>query len=178
MVRKFKEIGHILRCAVSVAGVRQLDVRVSELIEEWVNHGFNGGKALSRRVLKQFRDQVDRVRISLPKDLRFVSLRCLLFRAEGLSYLVEWMGLDLREFVLHVVRVHGADLITRGRSEHFDDFHELVDTGFSGEKRLTEHQLCHDATSRPHICNMSAAVQLFSFMSTYQSWWCSSSRRR
>ena len=48
------------------------------------------------------------------------------------------MGLDLREFVLHVVRVHGADLVARGRAEHFDDFHELVDTRLAGEERLAE----------------------------------------
>ena len=72
------------------------------------------------------------------------------------------MGLDLREFVLHVVRVHGADLVARGRAEHFDNFHELVDTRLAGEERLAEHQLCHDATSRPHICNMSAEAPLLS----------------
>jgi hypothetical protein len=74
MVAEFEEVGHILRCAIGVAGVRQLEVRISELIEEWVNHGLNCGKTLSRRVLEQFRDQVDRVRVSLPKDLRIVSL--------------------------------------------------------------------------------------------------------
>lgn len=74
MVGKFEEIGHILRCTVGVAGVRQLDVRISELIEEWVNHCLNCGKTLGRRVLEQFRDQVDRIRISLPKDLQIVSL--------------------------------------------------------------------------------------------------------
>ena len=54
MVAEFEEVGHILRCAIGVAGVRQLEVRISELIEEWVNHGLNCGKTLSRRVLEQF----------------------------------------------------------------------------------------------------------------------------
>jgi hypothetical protein len=57
-----------------VAGVRQLNVRISELIEEWVNHSLDCGKTLGRRVLEQFRDQVDRVRISLPKDLEKTSV--------------------------------------------------------------------------------------------------------
>jgi hypothetical protein len=67
------------------------------------------------------------------------------------SHLVERVRLDLRELVFHVVRVHGTDLIACGCAEHFDDFHELVDTGLAREKWLTEHQLSHDATSRPHI---------------------------
>lgn len=76
------------------------------------------------------------------------------------THLVEGMGLDLREFVLHVVRVHGADLVARGRAEHFDDFHELVDTRLAGEERLSEHEFGHDTASGPHICFMSANCSL------------------
>jgi hypothetical protein len=40
--------------------------------------------------------------------------------------------LDLREFVLHVVRVHRLDLFTRRGTEHLDDFDELVDSARRG----------------------------------------------
>ena len=54
MVAEFKEVGHILRCAIGVAGVGQLDVGIPELIEEWVDHGLDSGQTLSRGVLEQF----------------------------------------------------------------------------------------------------------------------------
>ena len=47
------------------------------------------------------------------------------------------MRLDLREFVLHVVGVHGADLVARRRTQNLDNLDELVDTGFSWEKGLS-----------------------------------------
>ena len=55
------------------------------------------------------------------------------------------MRLDLWELVLHVVRVHRLDLLARGRAEHLDDLHELVDAALTGEERLAEHELGHDA---------------------------------
>lgn len=42
--------------------------------------------------------------------------------------------LDLRELVLHVVGVHGLDLLTRRGAEHLDDLDELVDTAYDSEK--------------------------------------------
>jgi hypothetical protein len=62
------------------------------------------------------------------------------------SYLVEWVRLNLREFVLHVIRVHGTDLVARGCAENFDDLDKLIDTRFAGEQRLPEHELGHYAT--------------------------------
>ena len=90
--------------------------------------------------------------------------------------------LDLRELVLHVVRVHRLDLLTRGGTEHLDDLDELVDSAKAGmkcdpsdlpqipagkpqargengprlsrEQRLTEHQLRHDTARRPDVCEM------------------------
>lgn len=67
------------------------------------------------------------------------------------SDLIERMRLDLRELVLHIVGVHGADLIACRSAQHFDDLHQLVDTGFTREERLTEHQLSHHAACRPDI---------------------------
>ena len=74
VVGELEKVGHVLGCATGVTGVGELDVGIPELIEEWVHHSLDSGKTLSRRVLEQFRDQVDRVRVSLPKDLRIVSL--------------------------------------------------------------------------------------------------------
>lgn len=68
------------------------------------------------------------------------------------TYLTERVRLDLGKFMLHVVGIHGADLIASGRAEDFDDLHELVDTGLAREQWLSKHELGHDTTSRPHIC--------------------------
>lgn len=46
------------------------------------------------------------------------------FRSE---YLAPLTGLDLGEFELGVVGIHGADFFSGGRAEHLDDFDELVD---------------------------------------------------
>ena len=67
-------------------------------------------------------------------------------------YFRKWMWFDLWELVLHIVRVHRANLIARRSAEHFDDLDELIDTGFTREERLSEHQLCHNTSRRPHIC--------------------------
>lgn len=67
------------------------------------------------------------------------------------AYLAERVRLDLWELVLHVVGVHGADLIAGGCSQHLDDLYQLVNARLAWEKRLSEHQLCHDATCRPDI---------------------------
>ncbi len=61
------------------------------------------------------------------------------------------MRLDLRELVLHVVRVHRLDLLARGRSEHLDDLYELVDPALSWEERLPEHELRHHASGGPDV---------------------------
>jgi hypothetical protein len=48
-------------------------------------------------------------------------------------YPIEGMGFDLRELMFHVIRIHGSYLFLRRSSENFDDFDELIDTGFSRE---------------------------------------------
>lgn len=58
---------------------------------------------------------------------------------QDFSYLRERMGLDLGELVLHVIRVHSADLLAGWGSQNLDNLHKLVDTRFTGEKRLTKH---------------------------------------
>jgi len=49
------------------------------------------------------------------------------------TYPVERMRFDLREFVFHVIRVHGPYLFFGGCSEDFDDFHQLIDARFARE---------------------------------------------
>jgi len=50
---------------------------------------------------------------------------------------VEWMRLDLRELVLHVIWIHRPNLVSGRSSEDFDDFYQLIDAGFAREERLT-----------------------------------------
>ena len=68
------------------------------------------------------------------------------------AYLVEGMRLDLRELVLHVVGIHGTDLLARGRAQDLDNLHELIDARLPGKEGLPEHELGHDASGRPHVC--------------------------
>jgi hypothetical protein len=43
------------------------------------------------------------------------------------------MGLDLRELVLHVVRIHRLDLFPGRRAKDLDNLYKLIDTTLSGE---------------------------------------------
>lgn len=54
--------------------------------------------------------------------------------------------------MLHVVGIHGADLVASRSSQNLDDLDQLVDTRLTGEQRLTEHKLSHDTASGPDIC--------------------------
>ena len=80
-------------------------------------------------------------------------------KSANAAYLVEGMGLDLREFVLHVIRIHRPDLISSRRPQNLDDFHQLIDTGFTGEKWLAEHKFRHNASGGPHICRSVRSSQ-------------------
>ena len=66
------------------------------------------------------------------------------------------MRLDLRELVLHVVRVHSLDLLARRRTEHLDNLNELVNSALAGEQGLAQHQLRHDTASGPDVCGAKA----------------------
>jgi len=71
--------------------------------------------------------------------------------------LLPWERLDLREFVLGVVGVHGENLLTGWGTEDFDDLDQLVDTALSWEDGLAEHELSDDAADGPDI-NVSAIL--------------------
>ena len=68
-------------------------------------------------------------------------------RKNAETYLLEGVRLDLRELVLHVVRVHRLDLLPRRGAEHLDNLDELVDATLAWEQRLAEHELRHDTSS-------------------------------
>jgi hypothetical protein len=137
---------HIPRGAVGVTRVRQTSAWVPQLIEEGVDHGINGRQPLSRRVFQQLGDQIDRIRIGLPEHLYMRKLGSQWIRG-FFTYLTERMRLDLGELVLHVVGVHGTNLISGRRAEDFNDLHELVNTRLSREQGLTKHELCHHTAS-------------------------------
>lgn len=69
-------------------------------------------------------------------------------------YLVKRMRLDLREFMLHVVWIHSLDLLTSWGTKDFDDLDKLVNTRFTREKRLAQHQFRHDTSGGPHIYDL------------------------
>lgn len=147
---KVEKVRKILATTVRMSGIGQASIGISQLIKEWVYHRFDCRESLCGRVLEQARDQIDRVWIRLAENLGRYKCPILGLPARY-AYLAERMRLDLREFVLHVVRIHRTDLVTRRRSQNFDDLDQLVNARFSWEKWLPKHQLSHDATSRPDI---------------------------
>ena len=69
MVVEVEELRHVLGGTSRVARVGESGVGVSQLVEEGVNHGFNGGQTLCRRVLKELGNEIDGTRVSLAEDL-------------------------------------------------------------------------------------------------------------
>ena len=105
---------------------------------------------MRRCVLQQLRDEVDGAGIGLPENLRLVSYLPSHTEASG-GYLIKGMRLDLRELVLHVIGVHGANLIPCRCSQDLDDLDKLVDARLAGKQRLSEHEFGHDTAGRPNI---------------------------
>lgn len=159
MVRKVEEIWQILVRSVGVARVRQLRGWIPELVEEWMHHGVNCRQALCRRVLEQLRNQVDRIWVGLTEHLHQRQFRVFFLMHICRHYLAEWMRLDLWKLMLHVVRIHSANLVASRSTKHLDYLHQLVDARLSWEERLTEHELCHDATSGPDIYESSVGAR-------------------
>mmetsp|Transcript_23299 Transcript_23299/g.48727 ORF Transcript_23299/g.48727 Transcript_23299/m.48727 type:complete len:208 (+) Transcript_23299:663-1286(+) len=69
-------------------------------------------------------------------------------RSEDLAPLTR---LDLGEFELGVVGVHGGYFLAGGRAEDLDDFDELVYARVTGEEGLAKEKLGTDAALRPNI---------------------------
>ena len=121
MTSKIEQNWKILQWAVWMSGIWQASVWVSELVEEWMNHGVYRGQTLSRSILKKAGNQLNGIIVCLAKDF------------------VEWVGLDLRKCVLHVVRIHCSNLITGWGSKNLDNLHQLIDARFSWEQWLPKH---------------------------------------
>ena len=60
------------------------------------------------------------------------------------AYFREGVRFDLWELVLHIIRIHGLDLLPRRCPQNLDDLHQLVDAALTREQGLTQHQLGHD----------------------------------
>lgn len=122
-----------LQLASSMPRIREFGIRIAELIKEGVNHRINGPEALRRSVFEEFGNQVDCISVGLAEDL------------------AERVWLDLREFVFHIVGVHGSDLLASRCTQNLDNLNQLVDARLTGKQWLAKHQFCHDATRGPYI---------------------------
>lgn len=107
---EIKQSWEVTDLARAMSGIGQLSVGIPEFVEEWMHHGVNGSLSLSGCILEKSRDEINGVGVSLAENL-----------AEGVR-------LDLRELVLHVVGVHGTDLLSCGSSKDLDDFDKLINT--------------------------------------------------
>lgn len=101
-----------------MARIGKASTWIPQFVEEWLAHGINRRQSLSRRVLQESRDQFNCVRRGLPE------------------HLIERVRLDLGEFVFHIIRIHGPNLVSGRCAEDLDDLNKLVDTGLAREKRL------------------------------------------
>ena len=61
------------------------------------------------------------------------------------------MRLDLGEFEVRVVGVHGVDLFTRRRADYLDNFNELVNVGLARKDWGAEQHFSEHAAKGPHI---------------------------
>lgn len=174
VMSEIKEVGHLLGGSARVTRVRKASVGIAQLVEERMSHRLDGRQSLRRRVLEQPGDQIYRVGIRLTENLRekwdqshalmgMEMERVLSVTVPirlGTAYLAERVRLDLRELVLHVVGIHGPDLIPGRCSQNLDDLDKLVDARLAGEERLAQHELGHDAASRPHVCEIDQSARL------------------
>ena len=123
MSREIKENGQVLSWIVVMARIGEAGGRIPEFVEEGVAHGLDGRQALRGSVLQKCRNQVDSLRGSFPEYLGLNNQHPTRWAIGSDSYLIEGMRLDLREFVLHVIGVHGPDLLAGGSAKNLDDFH-------------------------------------------------------
>lgn len=75
MTSEVEEGRKIAGWSIGMTRVGETGVGISQLIEERMSHGLDSGKTLSRGVLQESSDQVDRLVGSFAEDLRFESAR-------------------------------------------------------------------------------------------------------
>ena len=73
MPGEIKKIGKLPCCPGRVTRVRQPSIRISQLVEEGLNHGIDGRKSLCRRVLEKGRNEINGVVRRFAKHLDPVS---------------------------------------------------------------------------------------------------------
>lgn len=61
------------------------------------------------------------------------------------------MALDLREFEFGVVWIHLLDLISRRRTQYFNDLNQLIDARISRKDRLAQKQFGQHTARTPDI---------------------------
>ena len=69
VVVEVEELRHVLGRTSRVARVGEASVGISQLIEEGVNHGFNGGQTLCRCVFEKLGNEIDGAWVGLAEDL-------------------------------------------------------------------------------------------------------------
>jgi hypothetical protein len=69
VVVEVEQLRHVLGGTSRVARIRESGVGVSQLVEEGVDHGFNGGQTLCRRVFEELGDKIDGTWVGLAEDL-------------------------------------------------------------------------------------------------------------
>ena len=97
-----------------------------------MGEGVEGGGTCRGGILQQIFEKINHFWTHLSTEnlnVRNSSER----RGEKVRYPVERMRFDLREFVFHVIRVHGPYLFFGWCSEDFDNFHQLINPRFSRE---------------------------------------------
>lgn len=104
-----------LQLASSMPRVRELGIRITELIKEGVDHRINGPQALRGSVFEELGDQVDCISVGLAEDL------------------AERVWLNLGEFVFHIVGIHGSDLLASRCTQNLNDLDQLINTRLAGE---------------------------------------------
>lgn len=69
MVVEVEELRQVLGCTSRVTRIGESSVRVSQLIEEGVDHGLDSGQTLCRCVFEKLRNEIDGAGIGLAEDL-------------------------------------------------------------------------------------------------------------
>jgi len=130
-----------------VLSVRHPRALPSELVEELVAHRLNRTQTRLGRVLEQLRDKIDGFcRSARPEDLGHRHQHSGKDAAgPAKTHFREGVRFDLGELMLHIIRIHGLDLLPRRCSQNLDNLHQLVDATLTREQWLTQHQLCHNA---------------------------------
>lgn len=69
MVVEVEELGHVLGGTSGVTRIRESGVGISQLVEEGVNHGFDGRQTLCRCVLEELGNKINGTGVCLAEDL-------------------------------------------------------------------------------------------------------------